>query len=342
VKITVQPFAGDPRNWNALVTAASGWSHFHLYEWKDVIEAVFGHECVYLECRTTDGELCGVLPLVRVRSRLFGHFLVSMPFLNYGGPLGSDAAVTALTSEAVAMATRDRVKLLELRSRGELAIDLRASHRKVTTLVDLPDADPKALWASLSTKMRNKVRRPQKAGVEVRFGAKEITPFFKVFAQHMRDLGTPTQPVRFFHTIRDCFPDSALFACAYLDGVPIAGGCGFRWADEFEITWSSALRDHARVRANYLLHWSFMERAAQEGCTTYNFGRSTPGGGTHEFKQQWGGRDEPLWWYYLARGSVAETPSPDRGPYQWGPRLWRHLPVGLATRIGPAIVQYIP
>jgi len=306
------------------------------------MESVFGHECVYLGCRSGDGSLCGVLPLVRVRSRLFGHYLVSMPFLNYGGPLGSGAAVAALTREASAIATRDGVKLLELRSRAGLPIDLPVSHRKLTVLVDIPANDPQALWASLSTKTRNKVRRPQKLGVEVRFGGEEMQSFFRVFAHHMRELGTPTQPEHFFRAIRDAFKESVVFGCAYLNGTPIAGGCGFRWADEFEITWSSALRAHNDVRANYLLQWSFMERAAREGCRTYNFGRSSPGSGTHEFKRQWGGRDEPLWWYHLARGGTAETPSPDSGPYRWGPRLWQWLPVGLATRLGPRIVRYIP
>jgi FemAB-related protein (PEP-CTERM system-associated) len=247
-----------------------------------------------------------------------------------------------LADEAAALATRDRAKLLELRCRSQLPIEWPASHRKITVLIDLPAGDERALWASLSTKARNKVRRPQKEGVVVRFGEAELSPFFEVFARHMRDLGTPTQPEHFFRTIREFFPDSAVFGCAYLDGVPVAGGCGFRWADEFEITWSSALREYSRLRANYLLHWSFMERAAREGCTTYNLGRSSPGGGTHEFKRQWGGRDERLWWYHCARGVASETPSPDQAAYQWGPRIWRRLPVRLATRLGPRIVRYIP
>ena len=33
------------------------------------------------------GEVVGVLPLVRIASRLFGRRLVSMPFLDYGGVL---------------------------------------------------------------------------------------------------------------------------------------------------------------------------------------------------------------------------------------------------------------
>jgi len=48
----------------------------------------------------------GVLPLVRVRSFVFGHYLVSMPFLNYGGPLGDGESVTALVARAVSAHSR--------------------------------------------------------------------------------------------------------------------------------------------------------------------------------------------------------------------------------------------
>ena len=91
----VTSFTGADATWDAFVRAAPGWTHFHLIGWKNVIERVFGHECIYLAASDDSGRLAGVLPLVRVKSMVFGHFLVSMPFLNYGGPLGGDAAVRA-------------------------------------------------------------------------------------------------------------------------------------------------------------------------------------------------------------------------------------------------------
>jgi len=89
------------------------------------------------------------------------------------------------------------------------------------------------------------------------------------------------------------------------------------------------------------LYWSFMERACNENLTLFNFGRCSEGVGTHRFKKQWGSRDEQLWWYHEGHGA-AGTPSPDDGAYSWGPRLWKHLPVGVANLIGPPIVSGIP
>ena len=139
------------------------------------------------------------------------------------------------------------------------------------------------------------------------------------------------------------FPDDLWVGCAYLNDQPIAGGVGFRWGTEFEMTWAASLHAYGRISPNMLLYWSFMERCTREGVTLFNFGRTTPGSGTHRFKLQWGGRDELLWWYqHTLGGAPAATPSPDQGAFSWGPRIWRRLPVALATAMGPRIVRLIP
>ena len=108
------------------------------------------------------------------------------------------------------------------------------------------------------------------------------------------------------------------------------------------MTWASALAKYSRVAPNMLLYWSFIERAAREGLRTFNFGRCSPGGSTHRFKRQWGGRDEPLHWYQWSPDAAAKTPSPDDGAYAWGPKLWKWLPLPVASWLGPRIVRYIP
>lgn len=339
--IEVERFGGTEEEWDDFAARQEGVTHFHRYRWRALMERVFGHECLYLAARGWEGELLGVLPLVRVRSIVFGHYLVSMPFLNYGGPLGSDDAIRALVDEATALARLEKVKLLELRSRIPLAVSIPASHRKITVVLDLP-VTPDALLKRFEPKLRSQIRRPQKEGVTVQFGDAQVAPFFAVFARHMRDLGTPTQPLALFREIAEQFPEDCWFACAYLAGEPVAAACGFRFGDEFEMTWASSLRAYNRQAPNMLLYWACMERAIAEGLTRFNFGRCTPGSGTHRFKMQWGGREQPLWWYGLAASGEVTTPSPDKGAFRWGPRIWRRLPASIATRFGPPIVRYIP
>jgi FemAB-related protein (PEP-CTERM system-associated) len=243
--------------------------------------------------------------------------------------------------DAVADANRSGAKLLELRSAVPLPIELDVSHRKVPVVLPLA-ASADDTFRKFSSKLRSQVRRPQKEGVTVQFGPDQADPFFAVFSRHMRDLGTPTLPRAFFRAIAETFPDDAWFACAYLRGQPVAAGCGFVFGDELELTWASSLREFNREAPNMLLYWSLMERAIAAGLKRFNFGRCTPGSGTHKFKLQWGGEEAPLWWYGASREAHAATPSPTDGAFSWGPRLWRNLPLPIATAIGPSIVRFIP
>jgi FemAB-related protein (PEP-CTERM system-associated) len=329
-------------DWDAFVRAQPGWTPYHLHGWRGALEEVYGHECVYLGARGGGGALRGVLPLVRVKSLLFGHYMVSMPFLNYGGPLGDADAVRALADAAVTLADDTGVGLLELRAAAELPVGLEVSHRKITVLLDLPTGSSATLWNDLPAKLRSQVRRPMKENVEVRFGPDELDPFYAVFARHMRDLGTPVLPKRFFAAAGDALGDSMWFGCAYLAGLPVAAGAGFRWADRFELVWASSLREHNRIAPNMLLYWRFMERCIEDGARVFDFGRCTPRAGTHRFKAQWGGRDQPLWWYQHGARAGGGTPSPDKGAFSYGPRVWSRLPLAVANALGPRIVKYIP
>jgi FemAB-related protein (PEP-CTERM system-associated) len=343
VALRVETFTDASERWDGFVRATPGWSHYHLHGWRRVIESALGHECPYLAALDSErGELRGVLPLVRVRSALFGHYLVSMPFLNYGGPLGDEPAVKALVGEAVARAAARRVGLLELRNRDALPVDLPVSHRKITVLLDLPAGDATPLWDGLAAKVRSQVRRPIKEGLTVRFGPDQVGPFYQVFAHHMRDLGTPVLSRGLFDRILEIFPDDVWFGCAWLGDRPVAGGCGFRWAGEFEMTWASSLRAYSKIAPNMLLYWRFIERCVAEGVSTFNFGRCTPGSGTHRFKAQWGARDVPLHWYQRSADGAAGTPSPDDSKYRLATKVWSHLPLAVANRLGPHLVRLIP
>ncbi len=339
--VRIEPYDGPAPAWDEFVRRQPGWTHFHLWGWRRVLEDTFGHPGAYLAARPESGEIAGVLPLVWVRSRLFGRYLVSMPFLNYGGPLGSAEAAPVLCAAAVELGEAGGPGLVELRCRRALAVELPVSTRKVTVLLELPsEADD--LWRSLPSKARSQVRRPRKEGLEPRIGPDQLEAFYAVFSRHMRDLGTPALPRSFFAAISDEFPGSVRFGCVYQGDTPVACGCGFRWNNEFEMTWASALRSHSRMAPNMLLYWSFMEWAIEDGCRAFNFGRCTPGSGSHRFKLQWGGRDEQLHWYYHASGRRTKTPSPDDRAFSWGPRLWRRLPLAVANRLGPSVVKYIP
>lgn len=338
----VRDAGDDGTAWDAFVAGAAGSTFCHLAGWREVMAEVLGHECRYLAAEAEDGTWSGVLPLVRVRGGIFGHYLLSMPFLNDGGPLGDARTREALAAAATGEAKKLGVDLLEMRVREPLGGGLAESRRKVTVLLPLPDTAEELWEKGFRAKLRSQVRRPQKEGLATRFGADQAAPFYEVFSRNMRDLGTPVLPRAFFERVARVFPGQARFAVVYSGDTPVAAGCGFAWRGEFEITWAASLREFNSVSPNMLLYWSLMERAIGEGVRVFNFGRCTPGAGTHRFKLQWGGRDLPLPWAQWSPAGVAATPSPDRPVFRLATAAWQRLPVPVANLVGPVLARRLP
>jgi FemAB-related protein (PEP-CTERM system-associated) len=330
--------------WDRYVLRHPEASGYHLSGWRRVIEEVFGHQTYYLMAKSPDGNVQGILPLVLLSSRLFGRFLVSMPFLNYGGALSSSAeAQQALLDTAVDTGKKNGASHIELRHLNQVEIEWSSKRHKVSMHLDLP-SEFEILWKGFSSKLRSQIRRAQKEGMSVQVGGGEVLdPFYEVFSRNMRDLGTPVYSRNFFKAILRHFPKEAHIAVVSLGKQPLAAGflCEFR--ETIEIVWASSDRRYNRLAPNMLLYSAVLEYACKEGFRRFDFGRSTPGSGTYRFKEQWGAKPVPLHWYYWLKegGSLPEL-SPANKKFQLAIALWRRMPLSLSRWLGPRIVKNLP
>lgn len=329
--------------WDAFVASTPAASLYHRYRWRDVVRAVFARETLYLAAREGD-TIRGVLPMVRLKSALFGDFLVSMPYFNYGGVLAADAsAERALLDHACALAASLGVSHLELRHRRPDAGALPARTDKVTMLLDLP-SDPAVLLKRLDAKVRSQIRRPQKEGAtSTRGGIELLDEFYAVFAENMRDLGTPVYPKRFFRAILEAFPADARLAVVRVAGKPAAAGFVIGDGRTLEIPWASSLRRANAIGVNMLMYWSVLEFACEQGNATFDFGRCTVDGGAFRFKKQWGAKPVQLHWHYWMR-NAGELPRLNHSnpKYEMAVAAWRKLPLAVANRLGPLLIGNLP
>jgi FemAB-related protein (PEP-CTERM system-associated) len=303
---------------------------------------VLGHQPLYLAAVDEGGAVRGILPLVRVRS-ILGHYLISLPFLNDGGPLGAESVQQALVEHAVAEAKDSGASLLELRGRSNAPGPVTPTHRRISVRLALPDSVEDFWSRTLRPKLRAQIRRPSKEGLTFRAGGDELNAFYDVFARNMRDLGTPVLPKAFFQRGAAEFGQSMIFAAVYAaDGRPVAGACCLAWRDEIEVTWASSLQEYNRLAPNMLLYSRLMEEAIGRDLKVFNFGRCAPGGSTHHFKRQWGGEDVPLPWPSWSRSVDAGVPSADGRFYHFAVKAWRRLPVAVANRVGPKLARLLP
>jgi FemAB-related protein (PEP-CTERM system-associated) len=308
-----------------------------------VFETALGHRCHYL-LASQGSAVAGVLPLVEVRSRLFGRALSSLPYVNYGGVLSDDVSVrAALVEEAASLARSRSLSYVVLRHRRRLFPQLPARDHKVTMLLPLARTREE-MWASLDRKVRNQIRKAEKSDLTMLSGGLELLDdFYRVFARNMRDLGTPVYGRALFAAILSRFPDDARLHLVRIRGRTVAGALSYRFRDWIEVPSASSLREHRALCPNHLMYWSIIVQAVEGRCRVFDFGRSTPGDGTYHFKQQWGARQEQLWWEYGLQPRAA-LPTDDRhsARFEATIKAWKRLPVGLARLIGPRIARYVP
>jgi FemAB-related protein (PEP-CTERM system-associated) len=303
---------------------------------------VFGHDCIYLSARRGDS-IVGVLPLVRYRSVLFGRFLVSLPYCNYAGILADDPEVVSeLVDCATRLAREHRAKHIELRHRDAIIGHVPVKTGKLGFSRPLPSSVD-ALWASLDRKLRNQVRKAQNNGLKVSTGGGElIQDFYRVFAENMRDLGSPAFPQRLFSETASVFQDRFRAFVVYRSSDPVAAGITLRFRDTLLLPWASSLRQFNPLCGNVLLYWSMAEWAVNAGVQVLDLGRSSENTGPQRYKEQWGAVGRPLHTEYVPIIGQPRTDN-DRGNARLSGliRLWQRLPVPLATRLGSLVIKHV-
>jgi len=312
--------------------------------WLDVLADGMGHVPYCLEA-TEDGQVRGFLALCLVRSRLWGRFLVSLPYLNYGGPIADDdRAAVALIDEAVALAGRLDVRYLELRR--EVAIDHPGLGHVVSDKVHMRLALPSTagkLWDSFDPKVRNQVRKGQKSGLSAHWGGEELLGgFHDVFSRNMRDLGTPSYGPSLFREASRRFAGRAEFCVVKAGGKAVAAALLLHGWGVTEVPSASSLRSHNHTNSNMLLYYNIIGRAVEKGQGCFDFGRSTRDSNTHRFKAQWGALPSASAWQYCLRRGGLKDARPDNPRYRRMIQVWKRLPLALTRSIGPIIARGIP
>jgi FemAB-related protein (PEP-CTERM system-associated) len=335
--------ATDGRLWQEFVDAHPQATNYHRWNWKQVIENSFGWPTIYWMAKE-NGVAQGILPLVWQKSWLFGSFATSLPFLNAGGILAnSQAAEQALLGEAIEFVKKVGAQHLELRHREQHPLDLHTKASKVTLVLPV-DFDSEKMWKALGTKMRTKVRKSMSFGMTAEFGGLELLDdFYAVFSENMRELGTPVYGRNFFAEILRAFPDDTHICVVRRGPETVAASflSGFR--DRIEAVWSSSVPKYLSLKPNFFLYWNLLRFAGQKGYRLFDFGRSTAGSGTHEFKLQWGAQTIPLYWdYWLPNGADLPEINPQNPKYRLAIWLWQRIPLAVTRKIGPRIVRCLP
>ncbi len=334
-------------DWDGFVQGAPAATFFHRAGWKTVMERAFGHTPHFLYTER-DGAITGILPLAHMHTRLFGNAVVSLPFCVYGGPVATDAESAAtLLARAAAIMEEARADVLEFRQ-GPTADTDAPVEEGWQTRSDLYVTFRKAIAASDDANLKaipRKQRAMVRKGIDLGLSStadQNVDLLHGIYAESVRNLGTPVFARRYFRILAEVFNDSLDVVTVHDGGVPIASVMNFYFRDEVLPYYGGGIQKARGRYGNDFMYWEVMRRAAARGARLFDFGRSKAGTGSFSFKKNWGFSPEPLHYRYRTRPGTA---IPDHNPLNPKYRLmiaaWKKLPLPVANVIGPFIVRGI-
>lgn len=325
--------------WDAYVAVAPAATFFHRAAWQPILREVFGHRTFFLYAER-DGAIEGILPLAQVKSWLFGHALVSLPFAAYGGLVAAnDEAASLLEAEARSLAEQLHVEHIEFRHSVGLHPEWPVQDLYVTFKRAIPEVlDDRML--TIPQKRRNMVRKALKLGLHASWGD-SVEEFYPVFAENSRNHGTPVMPRHFFERlVRDFGEECEILTIRSHDGKPLSAILSFYFRDQVMAYFAGEVAAARNTAANDLKYWELMKRAAQRGAKVFDLGRSKKGTGSFEFKRTWDFQQYPLSYeYVLLRRSAIPQNNPMNPKYRLFIAMWKRLPLPVANLIGPRIVR---
>jgi FemAB-related protein (PEP-CTERM system-associated) len=336
--IVRQIHPSDYARWDEYVRQAPGGTFYHLSGWKSLIEKKLRHKTYYLWCESGD-EIAAVLPLVRVRSWLFGDALVSVPFLVYGGPVSSSAdAQELLVTAARNLSDELGVDYLELRNKEPLEGEWLSNDMNVTFRKEI-HPDPDENLRAIPRKQRAMIRKGIKAGLKAEIDA-DASRLYEALLECKRNLGTPFFGHSWLQAIKDEFENEAEITTITNEGKTVCSVMSFRFRDEI-LPYYGGGGDIARdLKGNDFMYWAVMKKACKDGIKVFDYGRSKVGTGAYRLKKHWGFEPEPLHYqYHLVRADSVPNISPTNPKFDFMVANWRRLPLPVAGLIGPPLAR---
>lgn len=334
--------SGEEETWERFLEGLDEANFFHRIGWKHVIERSFRQKTHYLKA-TRDGDLVGILPLVEIKSRLFGHALISTAFSIGGGVAAlDDEAAAALDAEALKLLGETGADYLEYRrpprphDEWTQKLDLYANFSR--PMLEDEDEDLK----QIPRKQRAVVRKALKnEALEVRID-QSVDDFFALYSLNVRNLGTPVFPRRFFGSLMETFGNDCEVLTVTVDGRPISSVMSFYFRDAVMPYFTGSHVDARRLGSNDFMYWHVMRRAVAKGYRTFDFGRSKAGTGPYAFKKNWGFEPEPIVHEFVLKdGTQMPELNPLNPKYALMVATWKRLPLPVANFIGPLVVRNI-
>lgn len=349
---------------------------FHTPEFAEFISKAFS--CRYIFCVATDNnEIKTILPVVAIKSKVFGNKIISSGYIEYGGFAGDPRGVPKIIEyldqiygrennyleirgsindpeefEEI-LSQNEKIKQINLYKR--FVLDLKPKHLEkesesqismssiFKTVTFSSGSVPAVKWFRSNTQKskRKAIKKAERSNVKVKdVPISDLDALYNLYCRNMRLFGSPPYSKRYFSTFYKYLVSNGMGKVlgSYLDGELISVLLGFCYRDRVHILIAVSESEKSEYRSNDAVHSEFIEWAIEHNYKYFDFGRVREESGQFEYKQKWGPELLDLPSYFLLWKSK-EIPfvDPQSEKYKLATRVWKRLPLILTKKIGPRL-----
>ncbi len=284
---------------------------------------------------------------MEIKSRIFGHRLISTPFCEYGGPVVLPETAQSpleiwrsLHSFAESIKKQTRANFLEYRTEAltglepqDLTLETSAIYRNFTLKGGSSD-----LWERFDRKLRNIIRKSTSLGITVQKveSPADLSSFYKLYLRVQTRRGSPVHRSEFFETLLESKTGEFPIFLARMDSEIVSAIIAP--ALKNRVDWWININEpkHRHLNATSLLLWNLIKiKSENHDNFSMNLGRTRSGSPIYDFKRQWSGSETTL---FNLTDTTVKLSDPDASSFRFASKIWSVLPLSISKRIGPRVI----
>lgn len=292
---TLDPLV-DPR-WSEFLQRHPDASVFHTIGWLRALQRTYGYEPVVYTTTPPRQELENGIVFCRVKSRLTGQRLVSLPFSDHCQPLLRNDEELSIFLSYLNSQLHKPWKYFELRplreckGAAEFGASVDGSETYVMHTLDLRPDLSTLFKRCHKLSIQDKVRKAERKG-----GSREegrslllLEQFYELLLLTRRRHQLPPQPLQWFQNLIDSMGDQSIIRILYKDGRPVTGTLGLRFKKNYIAKYGCSDPEFYYLGGMPHLLWRAIQASKTEGIEELDFGRSEPENqGLVHFKDNFG------------------------------------------------------
>lgn len=312
---------------------------FHDIRWLEIISSSYSLEPFYYLVYNSN-ELIGLAPFFKIKKNI----ILSLPFISFAGfCLKKEQFEKNQQSiiENILFQNIDGINEINIRQMKEEFPEIPDSTpKKYVTMIKKLEEDVDSTFKSFDKKQRNMIRKAEQEPFELH--DTELDTFYRIYLRATNELGTPGHKKLFFNNIIQAFGESVRLKLLKREKMEV--GVLFE-IDYFRTRydlWAFSLKEFFQFKPNVYLYWETLKDAISKKMDFYDFGRSTFGGGTYNFKKNWGAIPFELC-YKKFKLNAANIAMEEINPRDGGklPLIWARTPHFISNFIGPLLRKRI-